>query len=157
MLQEIGVVTGLKPNGFASVRATGGEGCEGCASRGVCHALGGGREREVTAVNRAGAAAGDRVLISIGSGSFLKASFVVYLVPVLALIVGSVIGKTYSASIWAGGNPDVVSILAGLVSFGACLGVIRLFSGFLRGDSRYYPVIERVVDSLESSETESWD
>lgn len=144
-MEETGIVTELKENGFASVRATGGEGCGSCACRGACQAIGGGTERKLTAVNQAGATVGDHVLIRIGSGSVLKASFLVYLLPILALLVGSFIGQKYSAQIWSTGNPETVSVLTGLFGLGASFAVIRLFHGRLSQNQKYYPVIEKVI------------
>lgn len=145
MLEETGIVTGLKANGFAFVRTTGGEGCGSCGCRGACQALGGGTERKITALNRAGATVGDQVLITTGSGSFLKASFVVYLLPILALILGSVIGEKYGAQIWAAADPETVSVLVGLLCLGVSFMVIRLFNRRLSQNQEYYPVIEKVI------------
>jgi sigma-E factor negative regulatory protein RseC len=155
MMQETGIVTGLEENGFAFVKATGGEGCGSCGCRGACQALGGGTERKVTAVNRAGATVGDQVLLTIGSGSFLKASFVVYLLPILALVVGSVIGQKYSSQIWAGGNPETVSVLTGLFCLAISFLIIRLFNTRFTQSEKYYPVIEKVIGRSDPSLFES--
>jgi len=157
MMQEKGIVTGFKENGLAVVKATGGEGCGSCGCRGACQALGGGTERKITAVNRAGATVGDQVLLTIGSGSFLKASFVVYLLPILALVVGSVIGQKYSSQIWAGGNPETVSVLTGLFCLAVSFLVIRLFNTRFTQSEKYYPVIEKVIPPSNSSPPETSD
>ncbi len=157
MMQETGIVTGLRENGLAFVKATGGESCGGCGCRGACQALGGGTERKITAVNRAGATVGDQVLLTIGSGSFLKASFVVYLLPILALVVGSVIGQKYSSQVWAGGNPETVSVLTGLFCLAVSFLVIRLFNTRFTQSEKYYPVIEKVIRPSNSSPPETSD
>jgi len=154
MMQETGTVTESKENGLALVRATGGEACGSCGCRGACQGLGGGAEREVTAINRAGATVGDQVLLTIGAGSFLKASFVVYLLPILALVIGSVIGQKYSARIWATGNPETVAVLAGLFCLVVSFILIRLFNTRFSQSQRYYPVIERVIRRSDSSPPE---
>lgn len=151
MMQETGVVTTLQEKGFALVRATTGDFCESCKCQGACHTLGGGTERKITAINRAGAMEGDQVLISIGSGSFLKASLVVYLLPILALLAGSFIGHKYSAQIWFAGNPETVSVLTGLFCFGASFMVIRLFNSRFTQNQKYYPVIEKVIHRPDPS------
>ena len=151
MIEETGVVIELKGSGMALVRAMGGATCEGCKCQAACHALGGGTERRVTAINRAGAIVGDRVLMTIGSGSFLKASFLVYLLPALSLVVGSFMGARYSSQIWPGADSEVVSVLIGLFGMGASFLVIRLFNTRLSQDRSYYPVIEEVVPSPGSS------
>jgi sigma-E factor negative regulatory protein RseC len=144
-MEETGIVEELKPNGFALVRATSGNSCESCKARGACHALGGGTERRVTALNRVGAAPGDQVLMTIGTGSFLKASFIVYLFPVLALVVGSLLGEKYSDRIWPARNPETVAVVMGLLSLVVSFLLIRLFSRRAGQSEKYYPVIERVI------------
>jgi len=155
-MQETGIVEGLKENGFALVRATGGEQCESCKCQGACHALGGGTERKITAVNRAGATVGDQVIMSIGSGSFLKASLILYLLPVLALVVGSVLGQKYSVQIWSSGNPEVVSVLTGLFCLVVSFVVIHLISGRLSQSQKYYPVIEEILPVPAPPAEEEW-
>jgi len=154
MMQETGVVTELKENGLASVKATEGEGCGSCGCRGACQAFGGGTERKITAINQAGATVGDQVLLTIGSGSFLKASFLVYLLPILALVVGSVVGQKYSSQIWAAANPETVSVLTGVFCLVVSFMVIRLLNTRITQSQKYYPVIEKVIDRSEVSHFE---
>jgi sigma-E factor negative regulatory protein RseC len=67
--------------------------CESCKAKDTCSLLGGtGANREVRARNTVEAQVGDIVTISIRSSSFLKVSFLVYMVPVLALAGGILIG-----------------------------------------------------------------
>jgi sigma-E factor negative regulatory protein RseC len=144
-MQETGLVTGIKENGFASVRAVRGKLCGSCACQEACQAQGGRTERQIVAINRVGAKVGDWVLISVGSGSFLKISSIVYLLPILALVGGSYVGEKYSAKIWPAGNPETVSILTGLLCVGISLMVIRLLSGRLSQNQKNYPAIEKVL------------
>lgn len=145
MIHETGLVTRIQENGFASVTPLRGEVCGSCPCQGTCQALGRKTERQIVAINRAGAKAGDWVLVSIGAGSFLKISSLVYLLPILGLVAGSSMGERYSAQIWPAGNPETVSILTGLLFVGISLIIIRLFSGRLGQNHRYYPVIEKIL------------
>jgi sigma-E factor negative regulatory protein RseC len=88
---------------------------------------------------------GDRVIITIASGSFIKASLAVYLLPVLALVIGALLGETYSTQIWASASPEMVSVLTGVTCLGVSFGAIRLFSSKLSQNQRYYPVIEEIL------------
>ena len=144
-MEETGIVNQLKENGFAVVKTTGGEQCGGCKCRGACHALGGGTERKITAFNQVGATVGDRVIITIGSGAFIKASLVVYLLPVLALVIGALLGEKYSSQISASVSPEMVSVLTGVACLGVSFGAIRLFTNRLSQNQKYYPVIEEVL------------
>jgi sigma-E factor negative regulatory protein RseC len=67
--------------------------CEHCSARDTCHAVGGtGANATVRAINTVDAQVGDTVTIAMASTTLLKASFLIYMVPVLALIGGILIG-----------------------------------------------------------------
>ncbi len=69
---------------------------------------------EVRARNTVGAQVGDVVTISIGSGSFLKLTFLVYMVPILALVGCALCGYWLAALFKA--NKDL--LVGGLGAFG---------------------------------------
>ena len=68
--------------------------CASCSAKSSCHTMGGGKEMEVEAINTAGARIGDRVVIGFETASLLKASFLLYVFPILGLILGAFIGQT---------------------------------------------------------------
>jgi sigma-E factor negative regulatory protein RseC len=105
--------------------------------------------RKVTAINNAGATVGDRVVLTIGSGSFLKASFLVYLFPVIAIVAGSILGDRYSGGIWPSGDPEFVSAGVGLLSLIAAFVLVRFVNNRLSENKSYYPVIVRIIPSSD--------
>ena len=92
MATEQGLVTKI---GFdtAWVKTTKTESCKACAARESCHTLGGGKETEVEVINTVGAKAGDTVVLGFEDASLLKASFLIYIVPILAMMMGAAIGE----------------------------------------------------------------
>lgn len=69
------------------------EACHHCKAKDSCEMLGGtGANAEVTVLNTAGAEVGDIVTISLRSSSLLKGAFVIYMVPILGLLGGIVLG-----------------------------------------------------------------
>ncbi len=48
---------------------------------------------EVKALNTAGARVGDRIVLSFETHSLLKATFLIYVFPIILLIVGAVVGQ----------------------------------------------------------------
>jgi sigma-E factor negative regulatory protein RseC len=71
--------------------------CESCEAKGACFTFGGGgANAEVKARNTVGAEIGDIVTLSMRGSSIIKVSFLVYMLPILALIGGIVLGY-YSA------------------------------------------------------------
>jgi sigma-E factor negative regulatory protein RseC len=90
--------------------------CEGCKARDTCSTLGGGGANvEVRARNTVRAEVGDFVTISIRGSSLLKVSFMVYMVPILALIGGIVLGCLLSRVISV--DENLLVGLFGLLGF----------------------------------------
>jgi sigma-E factor negative regulatory protein RseC len=90
--------------------------CESCKAKEACLALGGGgAHAEIKARNTAGAEVGDIVTISMTGSSLVKASFLVYMLPILALIAGIVLGHWLSKVIPV--NENILVGVLGLFGF----------------------------------------
>jgi sigma-E factor negative regulatory protein RseC len=90
--------------------------CEGCKAKDACFSLGGGgANTQVKARNTAGAEVGDIVTISIKGSSLVKVSFLVYMLPIIALIGGIVIGYWLSRLIPV--DENILVALFGLLAF----------------------------------------
>jgi len=75
---EEGIVIRME-GGTAWVKTRRGSACESCSARHSCASPeGDGQEMEVEAINLAGAAIGDQVVVSIESAALLKTSFLLY-------------------------------------------------------------------------------
>ncbi len=68
--------------------------CASCPSRDECNVESGGG-MVVKAENTAGCSTGDRVRLSMPARSFLKSTFLVYILPVAALVVGAFFGRKF--------------------------------------------------------------
>ena len=89
---KTGVVRALEGRMAVAV-TTREEACGHCKARGSCEALGGtGANATVRAFNTVDAQIGDTVTIAMASTSLVKASFMIYMVPILALIGGIAMG-----------------------------------------------------------------
>lgn len=114
-MQEEGVVVQTRA-GLAQVETTQQEACKSCGAQQACHALSGSKKRVVSAVNQVQAKTGDRVLLSMPRKGVLGATFLVYMVPVMALIAGAALGKRLAPSWgWEGQTGAVILGLAALV------------------------------------------
>ena len=91
MPTEEGIVTKLNST-TAWITTTKTGACESCSARGSCTALGGGKEMEVEAINTAGAKIGQKVVISFETSPLLKATFLLYMFPIILLMIGALIG-----------------------------------------------------------------
>jgi sigma-E factor negative regulatory protein RseC len=117
--------------------------CDDCSSKGVCHTLGGGKEMEVPAVNSVAARVGDRVTIKLDTSPFLKATFLIYMFPILMLVAGAAAGEWVSRS-WALNSP-LPSALLGFGSLAAGLIVMRIIARRLAKKNEYRPRIVRIL------------
>jgi sigma-E factor negative regulatory protein RseC len=142
MPSERGVVTRIEGRN-AWVTTSRSSACEGCASRGACHASQNEDEMEVRAVNVAGAEVGDRVVVSLQAASYLKASFLLYVFPVLAMIAGAVLGQE-SAS-WVRIDSGVSSVVFGFLFFFLAIVLIRYRSNRMARNEAYQPKISKII------------
>jgi len=146
MLTETGVVEKASPE-IAVVLVERSSACEQCRSRGACEMLSG-RTMRVEVANELGAEEGDRVEISLPAASVLKLSFLVYLVPVAALVAGAYVGN-----LWVEGtveDPTPYALAAGVLAMvGAFLLVRRFERSASRPSSDYLPRMSRVLPASE--------
>ena len=117
--------------------------CESCAAKSSCHTLGGGKEMEVEAINTAAARIGDRVVIGFETASLLKASFLIYIFPILGLILGAVIGQT--AAPFFSLNPSASSIVVGFLFVFLSLWFIKKKGNLLSKQNQYRPKVIRIL------------
>jgi sigma-E factor negative regulatory protein RseC len=117
--------------------------CEGCTAKGSCHSMGGGNEMEVKALNTAGARAGDRVVLSFETASLLKATFLIYVFPIILLIVGAAIGQMLASLIDF--TPSALSVLLGFVFFFTGLFIIKARANKMAKKNAYQPKITKIL------------
>lgn len=159
MATEEGIVfkMGSPGAGTAWVKTTRTSACQSCSSRHACHVEGGGKEMEVEAINTADAQVGDRIVLSVSSSVLLKASFLLYVFPILAMIAGAALGQTM-AVIW-GRDPSGFSALFGFLFFGLAFVIIRAAGRRLSRNVGYQPEIIKIrapsSDALAVPRTES--
>jgi len=144
MATEEGIVfkLGDAGPGTAWVKTTRSSACAGCSSRDACHAEGGGKEMEVEAINTARARVGDRIVLNIKTSSLLKATFLLYVFPILAMIAGALLGQTVAGM--RGSDPSGLSALFGFLFFGLAFITIRIVGRFLSKDASYKPEIIKI-------------
>ncbi len=121
--------------GRALVETTRSASCDSCGARHACGCMGGGREARVWAENPLGAGPGEQVVIAVPEGTVLRASVLVYLVPVLALVAGALLGNSLAPA-W-GLSPDLGAAGLGILA----MALAFLASRFLGGRSAPGPTI----------------
>lgn len=145
MLEEEGIVIGMR-DGRALVKAQRSSACTGCVALEVCH-RGEGEEMVIETLNPVGARIGERVKIAIEPGIFLKASFLIYIIPIISLGLGAVAGKSISDYL-GGENSDLWAIIGGFSALIAIFGIIFGYNNKIQRNSRYRP---RIIEVIKSS------
>ncbi len=137
-LVEEGVVIEVF-DGLARIRAMRGTSCDGCGARAMCKPVEG-TNVVIEAKNNIGACVGERVEVAMEPGTFIKASFIAYIVPLISFFVGAVIGKGI-------GGTDIWAVLCGLLFMLLSYSGIWLYNKRALRERKYQPVIRAVLSS----------
>lgn len=98
---------------------------------------------EVEAINDAGAKVGQNVVLSFETSPLLKATFLLYVVPILFLMVGAVIGDKTAP--FFNFDESTLSIIIGLLFFGFAIIFVRSKGNKLAKKDEYRPKIIRIL------------
>ena len=126
MIEEEGVVAETA-DGRALVETQRSGSCQQCAARGACAHLGGGREARVWVEDPIGVQPGDRVVLAVAEATVVRASLLIYLLPVVALFAGALLGNHLAPSF--GVSPDLGAAGLGIVAMALAFLVARSLGG----------------------------
>jgi sigma-E factor negative regulatory protein RseC len=126
---------------LAVVKTKRSEACEGCSSKDSCSTKG--NDMEVDAVNRIGAKIGDGVVIQIQTRPFLKATFLLYVFPIVCMILGAVLGEKLAPHI--GFDKSALSAILGFLCFFLSIGVVKTKGRQMGENEAYHPKIIRIL------------
>lgn len=146
MPTEKGVVIRAE-GGFAWIRTEKSNACEGCASRDSCGNPGGGKEMEVEALNNIDAKVGDQVLISFGAVPLFKVYTLVYLFPILALLLGAILGQWLT--VYVPMDESLSALMMGVVFFAGAFFIVKFCGARMAEKGNYQPVVLRIVSSAD--------
>jgi sigma-E factor negative regulatory protein RseC len=141
---EQGVVIKMGTYGSATawVKTVRSSACESCASRESCNP-GKAKFQEVEAINDVGALIGDHIQFTISSASPLKATFLLYLFPILCLLAGGIIGNELALTFDL--KSSVLSVVSSLLFFAVSMWFVRLGGRSLGRKEAYRPRITRIL------------
>jgi sigma-E factor negative regulatory protein RseC len=147
ILREIGQVTEVSGT-KVKVIVTRHSSCESCGACGI----GAKPTTDFMLNNNIGAKVGDRVAIELHSKALFKAAFLVYAIPLIALIIGFLAGQRIGAS--GGMTPDhaeLTGIGSGFFFLVLAFLVLRRLERIRVFGSDIQPQLVAVVDAEESS------
>jgi sigma-E factor negative regulatory protein RseC len=117
--------------------------CEGCSSKGACSVMGGGEEMEVEAINAAGGKVGDRVVLSFETASLLKATFLVYIIPVICLLIGALIGQKLALILTL--NESMSAAIGSLLFGSLAILFVKIKGNRMAQQEEYRPKVIRIL------------
>lgn len=139
-MNKIGVVTATHSN-TAFVRLARHSACSEC---GMCnHGDVESKDMLVEALNEAGATVGDRVQVDLESVQVVRAAFIFYTLPLIALLVGVFAGKAALTGLGYEAHSDLGAAVIGTILMVISFVVIRMNEGRFQKSGRY---LSRVVE-----------
>jgi len=142
MATEEGVVLRIDSR-IAWVKTQKTKSCEGCSSRGACSVMGGGEDMEVQAINAAGGQVGDRVVLSFDTSSLLKASFLLYVFPIICMLLGAFAGMQVAPAV--NFDTSIVSAICAFLFFGLSFLFVKSKGNRMAQKDEYRPKIIRIL------------
>lgn len=142
MATEEGIVTKTF-DGMAWVKTTRSSACKHCSAKDSCSTHGGGQSMMIKVENRVAARAGDRVILTLKTASLLKAAFLIYILPILAMLVGAMIGGHFAGRMEA--DVSAVAAISGGSAFVAAILFMKYQGNRMGSRSDYTPKILRVI------------
>jgi len=127
--------------------------CEGC---GRCGGILGGpdiKDEEVEVANPIGAIEGEMVQVEIDDQKVLLLSFVIYFVPVLALLIGLIFGQWVVINFGWTIEQNLASVIFGFFLMFITFLFIRRWDQSIKKTNKYKPVITSLVDHTSVDKT----
>lgn len=121
-----------------------------CASCGKCATTSEEKDIIVEVDNTIGAKVGDRVEDNMESVNVLKAAFIAYTIPLVALLLGTV-GTFYFLKVTSiTKNIEIISGLVGLIFTFISFLILKKNDKKFRDSKEYIPIVTRIIVSSES-------
>ncbi len=141
-MEEIGIVKSID-GVTAKVVVERKSACDHCTES-TCHVTDNGAEIE--ALNIAKALAGQKVKVAMKPYTYVKGSLLLYGIPVIALIIGAILGEGYLAPMFQGVDSDILSAITGFSALFFSFFIIRIISGRMDKKGKLQPVIEKIIE-----------
>jgi sigma-E factor negative regulatory protein RseC len=130
----------------AWVKTTKTHACKACAARASCNVMGGGKEMEVEAINHAGAKVGEKVVLFFETSPLLKATFMLYVLPILFLMAGAIIGHEMAP--FFNFDASLLSVIIGFLFFGLIVLFVRARANKMAEKDEYRPKVIKIIKHL---------
>jgi sigma-E factor negative regulatory protein RseC len=130
--------------GTAVVKTKKSEACAGCSSQNSCNSKG--NDMEVSVVNDIGAKKGDDVILRIQTAPFLKATFMLYLFPILFMMGGAFLGERLALRFDF--DESVLSAILAFSFLFISILIVKAKGKEMGENEAYHPKIIRIIKRL---------
>lgn len=142
-MRSRGIVVSVEGN-KCRISVNAGAECMGCPSKNHCN-MGEGKGKTVMAINKCGAEVSDHVVFESDPSKVLLSSFLIWILPIIAMFLGYFIVNTFAQGFW----PILASLAFLFLSFFA----LRLIDKAVSGGTAFYPVaIEKIACLTKTKE-----
>jgi len=135
--EEEGIIIEIFENNIAKVKVGRHNECKNC---GACP---GDSSVVIEAKNAIGAKKGQRISFQIKETNMLMAAFVVYIVPLVAVVVGVIVGQIIAKKF--GYDLRGFQIGGGIITFILSMINIKKFDKFVHDNDKMQPVITQII------------
>ncbi len=142
MIEEEGIVVETDGN-FAKVSIASKSACDNCSASGVCHP---GGQEFMEASNPLGAKKGQKVKVVVAPQVYLKASIILYGIPMAVFVAAAILGKNLGLRYGKEADSDLYAFIAGVVSLLVSFLFIRMYNKKVEKTQQYKPVIVEIVE-----------
>ena len=142
MIEEEGIVMEVR-DGSAKVSILAKNACEKCASAGVCHPEGEGSFMEAS--NPLGAKQGQKVKVIVAPQLFLKASIILYGIPMAVFVAAAIMGKNVGSAYAGEAQSDLWAFLSGMFFMLVSFLFIKRYNRKVEKTQEYKPVIVEIL------------
>jgi sigma-E factor negative regulatory protein RseC len=141
-MEELGRIISVIDKDFALVEIKGSSACKSCN---ICQ-LGKEGQRFAKVKNIISAKVGNLVRIEIEGREIAKASFVVYLFPLILMLLGIFLGYKLTTILNIGEYQDILLSISSIFSLILAFTIIRIYNKKIVKESKLIPVIKEIVD-----------
>jgi sigma-E factor negative regulatory protein RseC len=142
MIEEEGIV--IETTGsLAKVSILAKSACEKCASSEVCHPQG--EDSYMEAVNPLGAKKGQKVKVVVAPQVYLKASIILYGIPMSVFVAAAIIGKNLAQKFSGEANSDLWAFISGMALMAVSFFFLRRYNHKVEKTQEYKPVIVEIL------------
>lgn len=151
MIEERAEVTAVN-SPYATVVTQRRSSCSGCSTKGcgtgALSQVFAARSQEMRVLNPIEARVGEQVVLGLEEGALLRGSLAVYIVPLLTMLAGGVLGEVLAPSLALEQSSEYISLPAALAGLAAGFFWVRRFGQRMMKDDRFMAVILRRADEI---------